>query len=156
MQRSFALASLLLAGLALAACNGTVSSIGVPADSPWNQFGTHFFSPYDDLTVVTTGSDITAELTPTGFLAQCNSDQGNFISTGCSTATCGLADCTAAAPAGATNVSFVAQRFGYALVMTLDRPSFSASPPPGDGPEFDGVERVHGDVDAADAAVGEL
>jgi len=117
---------LLLAGLALTACNGTISSIGVPANSPWNDFETHFFSPHDDLTVVTTGSNITADLQPTGTLAQCNSDQGNFIAASCATSVCGLSDCVSYAPAGATNVSFVSQRFGYALLMGLDRPAFSA------------------------------
>jgi hypothetical protein len=116
---------LLLAGLALTACNGTVSSIGVPASSPWNTFGTHFFSPHDDLTVVTTGSNITADLQPTGTIAQCNSDQGNFIGF-CNTSVCGLSDCVSSAPAGATNVTFVSQRFGYGLTMQLDRSAFSA------------------------------
>ena len=124
MRRSFFALFLLLAGLALGACNGTVSSIGVPANSPWNTFATHFFSPYDDLTVVVTGSDITAGLEPAGVIAWCNSDQGHFISASC-TGVCDLADCQAQAPAGATNVTFDSQKFGYVLGMSLDRPAFN-------------------------------
>src|SRR4029077_3255886 len=99
--RPLCTALLLLAGLALAACNGTVSSIGVPVSSPWNQFATLFQSPYDDLTVVTTGSNITAELQPPSALALCNSDQGPFVAS-CATSVCALTDCVSNAPAGAT------------------------------------------------------
>ncbi|HET6343305.1 MAG TPA: hypothetical protein VFH51_00180 [Myxococcota bacterium] len=126
MRRSFFVLFLLLAGLALYACNGSISSIGVPADSPWNSFETHFFSPYDDLTVVVTGSNITAGLEPTGVIAWCDSDQGHFISTACTPSTCGLAECVAGAPTGATNVTFDSKRFGYGLGMSLDRPAFNA------------------------------
>lgn len=123
--RPLCAALLTLAGLALAACNGTISSIGVPADSPWTVFSTLFQSPHDDLTVVSTGSNVTAELLNAGAGAVCDSDQGHFPAS-CATSTCGVADCEAAAPEGATNVSFVDQRFIYGLVMTLDRPAFTA------------------------------
>lgn len=126
MRRSFFALFFLLAVLALGACNGSISSIGVPADSPWSLFDTHFFSPYDDLTVVVTGSNITADLIPTEAIAWCDSDQGHFISTACSSTACGLAECVAFAPDGATNVTFDSKRFGYALRMSLDRPGFNA------------------------------
>ncbi|HEX6900244.1 MAG TPA: hypothetical protein VF789_11045 [Thermoanaerobaculia bacterium] len=128
MKRSFCLGILLLMVLALAACNGTISSIGVPASSPWTSFSTFLTSPYDDLTVITTGSNITAELAASGSLALCDSDQGRFMTTcaGVADAVCNLTNCEADAPEGATNVSFLEQRFLYGLSMTLDRPAFTA------------------------------
>jgi len=123
MKRSFCLFVLLLAGLALAACNSTISSIGVPASSPWSSFTTSFMSPYDDLTVVTTGSNITAGLGEPSGIALCNSDQGKYLKI-CTGLVCGLADCQA--QSGSTNISFVEQRFLYTLAMNLDRPAFTA------------------------------
>jgi hypothetical protein len=126
--RPLGAALLLLASLALGACNGTISSIGVPAASPWTNFETGFMSPLDDLTVVTTGSNITASLIlPPGAIELCNSDQGKFLRF-CSggPGTCGLSNCQAQAPSGATNVTFVSQEFLYQLNMSLDRPAFSA------------------------------
>jgi hypothetical protein len=110
--------------LALAACNGTISKIGVPAASPWTDFATGFLSPHDDLTVVTTGSNIFATLIPGSVAALCNSDQGKFMRY-CGTS-CELVQCQSGAPAGATNVTFVSQVFLYTLHMTLTRPAFTA------------------------------
>ncbi|MFY9824863.1 MAG: hypothetical protein WAM82_26020 [Thermoanaerobaculia bacterium] len=128
---SFVLVS---AVLVLAGCNGTVSQIGVPAASPWNAFTTHVLSPHDDLTVVTTGNDIGASLQPTGSVAVCNSTQGQFFAVCPNSLTCGLAECMAQAPTGATDVSFQEQQFGYLLQMALTRPGFTAG-----GVEVDSV-----------------
>ncbi len=130
-NRFAAVALFSLVGAVLAGCNGTVSRIGIPAASPWNQFGTAFSSPHDDLTVVTTGSDITADLVaapggPVGAVfASCNSDQGSFI-TGCDSAATCAADCVSNAPAGATGVSLGEIRYQYGLVIGLNRPDFTA------------------------------
>jgi len=126
--RPLAAALPLLAALALGACNGTISSIGVPAASPWSQFATGFMSPHDDLTVVTTGSNITATLVPNGIIALCNSDQGKFLRPCNSTPGTCVADpdCTTNPPAGATNITLVSQEFSYILGMALDRPAFTA------------------------------
>jgi len=125
----FAAALFSLIGLALAGCNGTVSQIGVPAASPWSTFRTTFFSPHDDLAVVTTGSDITAGLTPGPFgpsvFATCTSDQGPFATDCTSAATC-AADCVADAPSGATGVALGEIRYLYGLEIGLDRPAFTA------------------------------
>jgi hypothetical protein len=126
MKRALISFVLVSAVLALAGCNGTVSQIGVPAASPWNTFVTHVISPYDDLTVVTTGNDIGAGLEPTGSVAVCNSTQGRFFATCPFNATCDLTECVAQAPTGATDVSFQQQQFGYALGMSLTRPGFTA------------------------------
>ncbi len=126
MKRYIYLAILPLLVLALTACNGTISSIGVPASSPWNQFSTYLTSPYDDLTVVTTGSNITSELSPPSPVALCDSDQGKFIGECHSDSTCGLPQCENSAPEGATNVTFVEPHYMYSLIMTLDRPAFTA------------------------------
>ncbi len=124
--RPLGAALLLLAGLALGACNGTISSIGVPAASPWSSFTTEVLSPHDDLTVVTTGSHISASINATDSPALCNSDQGKYI-VACSTpVSCGLAECQAGAPAGSTGVTFVSRETGYLLGISLDRPAFSA------------------------------
>jgi hypothetical protein len=113
--------------LALTACAGTITSIGVPASSPWNQFQTSFMSPHDDLTVVTTGSNITAGLQPNGVLALCNSDQGQFLRPcNISAPVCQLGDCTISPPDGSTNVTLKSHEFNYVLTMSLNRPAFSA------------------------------
>ncbi len=124
--RPLGAALLLLAGLALGACNGTISSIGVPAASPWSAFQTEVLSPHDDLTVVTTGSHIIASISPTDTPALCNSDQGKFLVACSSPAICGLAECQAGAPAGATGVTFVSRETGYLIGISLDRPAFTA------------------------------
>lgn len=123
----FAVALVAIAGLALAGCNGTVSQIGVPAASPWTQFGTVLQSPHDDLTVATTGSDISAgivnDIAPV--VASCTSDQGPFPTACSSAATC-AADCVANAPSGATGVGLGEIRYVYGLVIELNRPAFTA------------------------------
>lgn len=125
MKRYLCLVILTLMVLALTACNGTISSIGVPASSPWNRFSTFLTSSYDDLTVVTTGSNITSELSLLGPVPLCDSDQGRFIGE-CHDSNCGLTQCEDTAPEGATNVSFIELHYLYALIMTLDRPAFTA------------------------------
>jgi hypothetical protein len=44
--------------LVLGACNGTITSVQIPADSPWEEFVTVFRSPHDDLVPVTQGDGI--------------------------------------------------------------------------------------------------
>jgi hypothetical protein len=124
MKRSLFFVILLLMVLALTACNGTISSIGVPASSPWTQFSTILTSPHNDLTVVTTGSNITSELADPSPTALCDSDQGKFMAS-CSGA-CSLTTCQDNSPEGATNVVFVEQDFVYGLIIRLDRPAFTA------------------------------
>lgn len=124
--KTFQALTLAAVGLALSACNGTVSRIGVPAASPWNQFGTTLVSPHDDLTVVTTGSDIAASIVnETAPFASCTSDQGPFPVT-CSTAATCAADCAANAPSGATGVGLGEIRYLYGVVIELNRPAFTA------------------------------
>ena len=124
--RPLAAALLAVTALALGACNGTISSVAVPAASPWTSFSTEVLSPHDDLTVVTTGSNITATISATDYPALCNSHQGKFL-VPCSTPlSCGLAECQTFAPSGATNVTFVSMETGYFLSVVLDRPAFSA------------------------------
>ena len=134
MKRAVISFVLVSAVLVLAGCNGTVSQIGVPAASPWNAFATHVLSPHDDLTVVVTGNDIGAALQPTGSVAVCNSTQGQFFAACPNSLTCGLAECMAQAPTGATDVTFQEQQFGYVLSMALTRPGFTAG-----GVEVDSV-----------------
>jgi hypothetical protein len=126
------LASVVVAAtsLALAGCNGATTSIGVPAASPWNQIQTVVASPYDDLTVVTVGSNISAGFFGAQPGAVCTSDQGGFFAIcdgpGC-TPPGPLAECLADAPGGATNVGFSGDLpILYGLGVALDRPSFTA------------------------------
>jgi hypothetical protein len=128
--RPLAAALLVLAGLAFGACNGTIQSIGLPAASPWNDLQTFVASPYDDLTVVTVGSDISAGILGVDQGAVCTSDQGGFFAQ-CANPDCTppgpAAECVADAPAGATNVGFQGQLpFLYGLEVVLDRPAFTA------------------------------
>lgn len=44
--------------LLLGACNGTITSVQIPPDSPWEGFITAFRSPYDDLVPVAQGDGI--------------------------------------------------------------------------------------------------
>lgn len=125
-----AAATAAVAGLALAGCNGSTTSIGVPAASPWNDIATIVASPFDDLTVVTVGSDLSASI----FLGQpgaiCTSDQGGFF-VACDNPGCTppgpLAECITEAPVGATNVGFSGNLTNlYGLNVLLDRPAFAA------------------------------
>ena len=121
----------LSAVLALGACNGAITSVGLPAASPWNTFETVVGSPYDDITVATVGSDISASIETIGeTFAVCTSDQGGFFAT-CNNDECTPpgpeAECAAQAPPGATNVGFGGQFPNiYGVGVTLDRPAFTA------------------------------
>src|SRR5215510_10810534 len=56
--------AVLLVGLALAGCNGTVNSVSFPAASPWQDLTTGILSPTDDLVAVSAGAGVTADLVP--------------------------------------------------------------------------------------------
>lgn len=122
-------ALLVLTGALLAGCAGTIQSIDLPADSPWDHFGTVLTSPHGDVTVVTVGSDISAALSDANQVAICTSDQGGFA------IQCGNLDCTPPgpeaqcnleAPPEITNVGFQELTYLYVLEMFLDRPAFTA------------------------------
>lgn len=119
----------LSAALALGACSGTITSVGVPADSPWNTLTTVVTSPYDDLTVVTVGSDISATIPDAEQIAVCTSDQGGFYAV-CDSPGCPdpVAECVAeAVNTDLTNVGSDGQvPFVYGIEVTLDRPAFAA------------------------------
>jgi len=130
MKRAVLSFVMLSAVLALAACNGTITSIGVPATSPWENFVTFVASPYDDLTVVTVGSDISGGILSVQRFAVCTSDQGGFFAL-CDDNDCTspgpAAECVNEAPVGATNVAFQGQLpFVYGLEVALDRPAFTS------------------------------
>lgn len=121
---------LLALGAVLVGCNGATTSIGLPAASPWTDILTIFATPYDDVTVVTVGSDISAGIVGSEQGAVCTSDQGGFFAV-CSNPGCippgPLAECIDDAPAGATNVGFSGDLpILYGLEVTLDRPAFTA------------------------------
>ena len=120
----------LAAAFALGACNGSITSIGVPAASPWNSIDSVVSSPYDDLTVVAVGSDISASIFASEQYAVCTSDQGGFFAIcddpGC-TPPGPAAECVSQAPSGATNVGFDGQLpFVYGMNVALNRPAFTA------------------------------
>jgi hypothetical protein len=120
----------LSAAVVLAGCNGSISSVGIPADSPWNTFSTIVTSPHDDLTVVTVGSDVSASISLITQIAVCTSDQGRFFAV-CADVECVSPDpaaaCVDQASPDATNVGFDGQLpFVYAVDVTLDRPDFAA------------------------------
>ncbi|HEX4952413.1 MAG TPA: hypothetical protein VF017_03325 [Thermoanaerobaculia bacterium] len=128
--RSLLLALALVAGVVMVGCNGATTSIGLPAASPWNTIQTVLTSPYDDLTVVTTGSNISAGLFDSAPGAVCTSDQGSFF-VFCDNAGCNppgpLAECINEAPSEATNVGFEGSLpILYGLGVSLDRPAFTA------------------------------
>lgn len=127
--RSISAGFLLTLGLALAACNGATTSIGLPAASPWNDIQTIVASPFDDLTVVTVGSDISAGIFGIEQGAVCTSDQGGFFAfcdnPGC-TPPGPLAECIDDAPGGATTVGFSVLTNLYGVDVLLDRPAFTA------------------------------
>src|SRR5262245_47567153 len=122
---------MLPAVLALAACNGSIRSISLPAASPWNNFQTLVSSPYSDLTVATVGSDISATINGPIQYAVCTSDQVGYFAFcgddfGCAPDGPEFA-CSDQAPVGATNVSFTGQLpFAYGIDATINRPAFSA------------------------------
>lgn len=119
------------AALLLGACNGSVTSVSLPAASPWDNFQTIVASPHDDLTVATVGSDLAATISNPEQFAVCSSDQGGFFAFCGSSVGCAPdgpeAECAAQAPAGATNVAFTGQLpFAYGVGVTLNRPAFNA------------------------------
>lgn len=120
--------ALLAAGVLLGACNGSVTSVSLPAASPWVELGTIVASPYDDVTVVAVGSDLSAGIIDAIPGAVCTSDQGGFFafcaSAGCSSSP--LTECVDDAPTGATNVGFSELTYLYAVDVMLDRPTFTA------------------------------
>lgn len=120
---------LLVAGALLGACNGAVTSINLPAASPWTAFATIVASPYDDVTVVTVGSDLSADIVESERGVVCTSDQGGFFAF-CDDATCTspgpLAECINEAPASATNVDSVGLTYLYGVAVELNRPAFTA------------------------------
>lgn len=130
MKRAAFVLVFLSAVVTLGACTGTTTSVGIPADAPWNNFITALGSPYDDLTVVTVGSDITATIDNLGQAAVCTSDQGGFYAV-CANPGCTppgpAAECADQAQVGLTNVGFAGQLpFAYGLSVDLNRPAFTA------------------------------
>ena len=50
----------------LGGCASTITSISLPSGTPWRTLSTTLMSPYKDLTVTATGSNISATLTAGG------------------------------------------------------------------------------------------
>lgn len=109
---------LLAAGL-LAGCNNTLSEMSIPENVVWNTMLTAVASPYPDLSVMTVGDDIAAEIGESATYAYCRyDDTGEYTLNTC---TSGL--CEQACPSATT---FLGERTLYAVRVQLNRPDFEA------------------------------
>ena len=122
--------ALVVAQLIIASgCNLTLHRIDFPSSTVWNQVLTGFASPYNDLSLVTTGTGTTAMLVPgflgdggTTVLGYCTippSDSTIVACTNNDPSSC-AADCTTQGGA----LSGI--RYSYSLVVLLDRPAFQS------------------------------
>jgi hypothetical protein len=94
-----------------AACGQTIQSIGFSEDVTWNRFGTGFLSPYDELSVVTIGDDITAGLGSLGVWYHCEKpDSSQYIT-------------PSSCPSTENSLGTLSW---YVLEVALNRPSFRA------------------------------
>ncbi len=119
----FAVALVAMVGLALAGCNGTVSSVSFPAAAPWETMFTGILSPTDDLVALPSGAGVTAELLP-GFIVS-----GIQAVVACGGATphveiCTDRACDAQVTCGADPV--IEKRYAYTLMAALDRGLFTS------------------------------
>jgi hypothetical protein len=128
LHRFTLVAALLVAATGATSCNQTLHRVDFPSSTVWNQMLAGFTSPYNDLSLVTTGFDIQAALVPgfvftgTTVLGYCTIPPADSAIVACTNgdpANCS-ADC--AAQGG----SLVAARYAYTLEVLLGRPTFQS------------------------------
>lgn len=114
---------LLSAVLALTGCNGTVSSVSLPAQAPWNAMATGILSPTDDLVSSSTGAGLESSLFPgnpagiEAFVA-CQGSGGPRV------VSCSDRACNAQTVCGTDTV--IGKRYTYTLEALIDRDVFTA------------------------------
>lgn len=121
MKRNLLSCLVLLLALPLVGCgfSGTITSVTIRDESPYETLVTFFYSPHQDLSAVPLGSSISADIEPYGdFLGSsddlavvvCDSDAGSFLEVCDDADTCeedAALECSTSSnvPAGATTTS---------------------------------------------------
>jgi hypothetical protein len=119
-------ASAVLMALVLVGCNGTITSLQIPADSPWSEFLTILRSPYPDLVVLEPDADnyggevILGGPDGTEAIVVCEDANGEFTDF----FGCGLGSCDPAglcAPDAVREIGYI-----YTFVFGMDRGTFTS------------------------------
>lgn len=94
-------------------CNNTVQQLSIPSNAAWNTMGMPIASPYNDLEILTAGSNIGAQILegPEGPYAYCSNGTDSGIAFG---------------DACPTGYNVLGLRYFYAFAVSLDRPAFQA------------------------------
>lgn len=116
MKRSVLL-TCVLAALALAACNGTITSVSFPPEAPWEIMETTVLSPTDDLVAVAGGAGLEALLVPIPAWVACGGPSPYLVE-------CSDPACDPQVECGADPV--IEKRYGFSLYMFLDRGVFTS------------------------------
>lgn len=94
-------------------CNNTVQQFSIPSNAAWNTMGMGIASPYNDLDILTAGSDIQAQIAYGPIpLTYCSNGTDATLEPGITTC-----------PAG---YDVLGVRYFYAFVVELNRPAFQA------------------------------
>jgi hypothetical protein len=124
MKRSLLSSVLLSTALLLAGCNGTISSISFPDESPWEAMAMPILSPTDDLVAVSTGAGVTSDLIPAFFesglaaVVTCKGSDNTPYFVACTDRTC-----DAQTECGDDPV--IGKHYAYTLTAQLDRDVFT-------------------------------
>lgn len=122
--KTLRLVAALTATAALGGCASTISAISIPSNTAWRTFATGITSPYSDLIVNPTGTNITATVGVEDKFILCNSSAGKYSASGTGdpstwNTTYQLSQCLSAAPTGATGISSLGVFYAYAISATI-------------------------------------